>query len=520
MSELKEYVVTLHRQEDLEEFYLDMETLRATPYNCMPERTVDVANRRSISRNTHYWMTEEEAAVLRQDPRVKAAELTPKELGMHVRPFWIQASNNWNKSDTTAANQSGTIAISEEGRNVDVIIVNGHFNPAHPEFAMNPDGTGGSRVVQLDWHNLTPAAAELNDDIVPEFLTKPYSYTPYTGGAGESDNNHGAHVAGTVAGVTQGWARKANIYNINPYGSNTNSINVLVLLDYIRAFHTTKPINPSTGKKNPTICNHSWGYSWVFNLSTSPVLSVRFRGSTIDGPFTESQLRSYGIYVEDGVLYAPATYAALDADMEDAITEGIIMVGAAGNDSTKMDVPGGQDYGNYFTLNAGSAYYNRGSSPSSAPGVICVGSVGMLATEYKADYSNSGPRIDVWAPGTMIISSTNSGGISDPRGNGFLNKYFGTSMASPQVCGVLACVLETYPDLTPTEALAYIKKYAKPNQLTDTGGGLDDYRSLQGAPNLYLTYNKERPTQGKVFPKLNYKLRPTTGAVYPRPRKG
>lgn len=544
MSDIKEYVVTLHNRDDLEEFYLDMETLRATKYNCMPERTVDVAARRPTSRNTHYWMTEEEAAVLRQDPRVRAVELRPEELGMVIRKNWTQTSTEWNKSNSTSSthrnwgllrsiegeqrsgwgsngtpSQTATISISEEGRNVDVIIVDGHINPSHPEYAVNADGSGGSRVIQLDWHTLTPTVAGLDDDAA-NLLTGTYVYTPYTGGADEGDNNHGAHVAGTVVGNTQGWARAANIYNISPYSTNPNNLDELVLFDYIRAFHNNKAVNPSTGRRNPTIMNHSWGYGFEFNLSTNPVLSLDYRGSIINGPFTEAQLRSYGLYATGGFMYAPADYPALDADAEDAIADGIIMVAAASNDYTKIDVVGGQDYNNRFTLGIGSAFYNRGSSPGKAIGSICVGSVDILSTEYKADYSNNGPRVDIFAPGTRVISSTNSGGISDPRGVAFLNKYTGTSMASPQVCGVLACILETYPNLTPAEALNYIISYSRIGQLTDTGGALDDYQALQGAPNRYLAYHKERPTEGSVFPKLTYKPRPVSGAVYPRVRRG
>lgn len=551
MSNLKEYIVTLHRREDLDDFYLDMETLRSTPYNCMPERTVDLVSRRPTSRNTHYWMTEEEAVVLRQDPRVRAVMLRPEELGMKVRPLWTDTSTQWNKSNSTSSShknwgllrcvegdhrlnwgsnsitsQTATVSISEEGRNVDVVVVDGHINPLHPEFAVNSDGTGGSRVVQLDWHTLTPIAQGINDDpsIISSFLTSSYVYTPYTGDANEGDNNHGCHVAGTIAGNTQGWARKANIYNISPYSSNPNPINEIVLFDYIRAFHNTKPINPTTGRPNPTIMNHSWGFGYQLDLNIYPIQWINFRGSIINGPYSESQLRSYGIFVSGNIIYAPANYPALSADAEDAIEDGIIMVAAASNDYTKIDIPGGQDYDNYIRHDLsgsfGLIYYNRGSGPGNTTGCICVGSVDVTSTEYKATYSNNGPRVDIFAPGTRIISSTNSGGISDPRGVAFLNKYSGTSMASPQVCGVLACVLETYPNLTPAEALDYVKTYAKSGQLTDTGGGLNDYQSLQGAPNLYLSYNKERKTEGSVYPKLNYKARPTSGAVYPRFRRG
>ena len=69
MSE-KIYVVTLKKREDLEDFYSEMET-----------NGFRLHLKRPISRNTHYWMTEEQAAVLRQDDRVVDVQLTPEDLG-------------------------------------------------------------------------------------------------------------------------------------------------------------------------------------------------------------------------------------------------------------------------------------------------------------------------------------------------------------------------------------------------------------------------------------------------------
>ena len=65
---MKEYIVTRHNREDLEDFYNDMETPGGDLY--IPDRAVDLELRRPISRNTHYMLTEEEAQTLREDPRV------------------------------------------------------------------------------------------------------------------------------------------------------------------------------------------------------------------------------------------------------------------------------------------------------------------------------------------------------------------------------------------------------------------------------------------------------------------
>lgn len=249
------------------------------------------------------------------------------------------------------------------------------------------------------------------------------------------------------------------------------------------------------------------------------------------GAFSTEQLNAWGFISGQRI---PSRVTPADADIEDLYAEGIIMVGAAGNGRWKHDVPGGLDWNNTFEMAnrypasaTNPYYYMRGTSPTAndtAAGggfempAICVGSIDSISTDQKVQYSDCGPGVDLYAPGTHIISALPSG-VSDPREPGYyLGKYSGTSMASPQVCGVLACALETYPYMNQVQAKAYILGYAKSGQITATSGGPADGQDLQGSANLFLYYNKERPVSGNVFPKLNYQPRPTTGAVYPRRR--
>jgi subtilisin family serine protease len=146
-------------------------------------------------------------------------------------------------------------------------------------------------------------------------------------------------------------------------------------------------------------------------------------------------------------------------------------------------------------------------------------------SERKANYSNAGPRTDIFAPGTNIMGASYTAQTADSRNASFYKyKTAGTSMASPQVAGVLACALETYPAMTQAQAREYIRGIATRDQLT--GGGTFtttypstsyvSYNTLYGGDNLYLGYLNERTGAGIQFPKETYLTRPSTGRTYPR----
>jgi hypothetical protein len=876
----QEYIVIVHNFEDLESLYDDLETNGKAPPGTEIVRSVVCTERKPTSKNTYYLLTEWEAAQLKNDPRVRSLELHPRELGVKAGELAVdQTSNNWDKSGSTTATmknwallrctegvqrsnwggtgynsegvggtptESGTITLTQTGKNVDVVICDSNgivWN--HPEYARNTDGTGGTRTTQLNW-------GQYNSEIGKGANSPSWTY-----GTGD----HSTHVAATVAGNTQGWARDANIYNIY-YSAGDSGVNTFdYVVDYIRAFHRNKTSNPAIGRKNPTIVNNSWGMSifpgeWdltditavtyrgtrytpsgavtftgysgicsagarlaeLVNFETggnristsgavtppvasyisyppswtlqnyqvalsnfeepSPFYDVTIQGpgvidvihnvasggfsgvttisgtlrvvdesSTViasfsQGPFVSTEggevevliqetitlpnntiykvefitdldtsqatapltatamsvtiqalgttpatasvqsiasnlggaaslassttpttgnnddgfwqltlpfnitylgtsyntiypstnfyltfgggsanytnlgpsnpslpkimwscadnsvqriyygtegsapNRTYRVRMEGAagtsgtlgsptmvceyVFYEndptridlqtginarkttgtfttqqlidwgfisgqriPVRVAALDADLELAMQEGIVFVGAAGNGKWKHDVPGGLDWSNTFEMAnrypgsvAQPYYYMRGTSPTANDNVasgglfnlpnICVGSIDTIQYDQKVSYSDCGPGVDIYAPGTYIISALPTG-TADPRNASyFLGKYSGTSMASPQVCGVLACALEIYPNMNQTEAKNYILSYAKSGQITATTGGPNDPHDLQGSANLFLYYKKERETSGNNFPKINFKARPAAGAVFPR----
>jgi hypothetical protein len=492
---MEEYIVSLSSHEELGNFYDDMETLGGTEF--VPKREVECSLRRPISRNTHYNLTEKEVKKLKEDNRV--IDICPASALTDIvrKPLYTQTSTEWNKSSTSGTNQknwsllrcvegtqisnwgsngtaqvSGTINLTSSGRNVDFILVDGHINPNHPEFAKNSDGTGGTRVNQFNWYSLT--------SLVTGGANGTYVYTPYTDAGNDAltaDNNHGMHVGGSASGNTQGWARDVNIYNINPYSSSLNTLASDYIFDYIRSFHNTKPINSILGIKNPTICNNSWGA--FYQITRSTITNINWRGTSYTSSFTDGLFNSVGLRSYDATnLYIPAWTTALTVDIEDAIADGVLFVGASGNESTKIDILGGADYNNTITWSGVTRNYSRGDYVSSSGNAICVGAVSALVNESKATFSNCGPRVNVYSPGDNIISCLHNGVVSggtittvnDPRDSTYkLGKYDGTSMASPQVCGILASTLEQYPRMKQSDAVDYIEYYAKSNQITETG---------------------------------------------------
>jgi hypothetical protein len=237
----------------------------------------------------------------------------------------------------------------------------------------------------------------------------------------------------------------------------------------------------------------------------------------------------------------PARSAYLDADVEDLIKSGIIIVGAAGNNSATVVTSGDIDYDNYWTqehyqyvgtYDYGRKWYEwRGSSPSinvskatgenyDAP-VIVVGSIDSIENDTPASYSNRGTAVVVWSPGSQIFSSYSAYSTSfpDPRNGSYYNyKISGTSMASPQVCGVLACALEVYPNMNQYDAIDYIVKTSKTDQIKTIAGSPAGINELQRGTNRFLYYTPERNLSGNSFPKTTFKARPTSGATYPRHR--
>ena len=197
-------------------------------------------------------------------------------------------------------------------------------------------------------------------------------------------NGHGTHVAGTVGGTTWGVAKGVKLIPVRVLdcsGSGTYS-GVIAGIDWV----ANSPLRPA-----------------VANLSLGGGAS-----------------------------------AALDAAIAGAVSKGVNVVVAAGNN------------------NADACNY----SPSRAPSAITVGAT--TSSDTRASYSNYGSCLDIFAPGSSILSAWNTSDVAT-------NTISGTSMASPHVAGVVALVLEAKPTASPSAVTSFLTTSASLNKLSSIG---------------------------------------------------
>ncbi|GGT78645.1 S8 family peptidase [Streptomyces lateritius] len=200
--------------------------------------------------------------------------------------------------------------------------------------------------------------------------------------------SHGTHVAGIAAGNGQGvtGAPKAGV---------APGADIVAIQVFSRFSSET---NCGVGKA-PCVKSYSSdqlaGLEKVLQLRQSGVPVVSANMSLGGGQYT----------------------AACDTDVRKAVidslrTAGVATVIAAGND----------------------AYSNAVGAPGCISSAITVGST--TKDDQLSSFTNRGPLLDVFAPGSSIVSSI--------PGNAYAS-YSGTSMATPHVAGAFAVLKQAYP---------------------------------------------------------------------------
>ena len=438
--------------------------------------------------------------------------------------------------------RTDNVDFSLTGKNVDVIIQDSGIQQYHPEFI---DGNGKSRVrdIVLDgpytidpayfntnsltytktdgrvgiattaahewWENTSKRSGSFSS-VGTVAIPDAYTMNNAMGVGGTVSGlteGHGTNCAGLAAGKNFGLAFEANIWNM-PGISDAVSMGIEANYDLMKLFHQNKPVNTTTGVKNPTVINGSWGYQAAF--SSGNTVTYKFRGST--GTFTgnasvSNQVTAMKEGLSNQVTGAYRSWStssrsnSIDTAANEMMATGVIYVAAAGNNNQRLGI-GSMDTDrlnymsdNYYSttdprsefpsgtvpcnhrdwMNPQGIGFNATTDPEFHP-VICVGAMeeyvatgsnptGLTAlSEFQADYSNNGPVIDVWAPADETLSAGLNGQASNEdfqRANDgitytssttgsdyFDNSFNGTSAAAPVVTGLVALYLETNPTAT------------------------------------------------------------------------
>jgi len=527
MSE-REYVVVVNKGVNLAE--LETELTASSGSGPIPNRSVPVADARiGSTRMTHFMLTADEATELMKDDRVLSVEIPVGERtdiqighnltqgGSNFRRTTVHANTdiNWGLVRCISASNSiyaNNVAPSVDyttgigGRGVDVVIQDSGIQADHPYFF---DTNGVTRVQQLNWYTASGITGTQDANF----------YEDYDG--------HGTHCASIAAGLKYGWAKAAHIYAQKLAGLEGttdpgNGISIGNAFDAIRLWHNAKnDPNDAAYTGRPTVVNMSWGYS--ANLTADPS-SGNYRGNAWvwnPGEFQSGYDSRSGLWSSTGVVdkifgtgttftIMPVRVASVDAEIDDMIAAGIHVTIAAGNNVFKHDIPTGDDYDNTVVFSGTTYNYHRGSSPhSDDAGTYIVGNIdyhteeliGPTGTDIITDSSSRGPAINMLAPGQEIMAATSTTNrFSDfdyPENTSFkITAIGGTSMAAPQVAGVIAQHLELFPTITPAQMQTRINADAKIDTVYTTGQDTDydSYQnSLMGTPNrmLYSKYSQQ-----------------------------
>lgn len=163
------------------------------------------------------------------------------------------------------------------------------------------------------------------------------------------------------------------------------------------------------------------GVAWSVKIMALKALGSTGRGSTSDIDAAIQYAINHGANVINASYGAEGSNGYLQSDvtvLTAARNAGVIFVAAAGNDTANLDIS--------------RAY------PANYPldNIVAVGA----STRYDdlASFSNYGAAVDLFAPGQDIISldySSNTGTVD----------MSGTSMAAPEVTGVVALLKAAYP---------------------------------------------------------------------------
>tara|TARA_B100000003_G_scaffold9226_1_gene7970 strand:- start:126 stop:2066 length:1941 start_codon:yes stop_codon:yes gene_type:complete len=307
-------------------------------------------------------------------------------------------------------------------------------------------------------------------------------------------SSHGTACASQVGGLNYGLAFECDLWNIGAV-SNSGGLSIASGYDACKVFHKYKPYTNEHGIKKPTVMNGSWGYiSYV--ATDSSTIDYRFGGT--EGQTTGNAASNTlpdaainGIYAAKFATSPTGNAQTTETAGAEMVAEGIIYVTSAGNSNQRMGVATTDPhYLDYVESRDGWDHYDltlfggdnkpfgsrqfihpsnigfSSSHPDRFFPSICVGAMDDYVDpsdefERKANYSNNGPGIDVWAPADETLAAgvegTSQTSYTNPQDTRFKDRFFnGTSAASPVCAGLIALYMQSNPGAGITEVKGWL----------------------------------------------------------------
>jgi subtilisin family serine protease len=188
-------------------------------------------------------------------------------------------------------------------------------------------------------------------------------------------------------------------------------------------------------------------------------------GGTTYGVAKSVQLRAVRVLNCSGSGSTSGVIAGVDWVRLNHQAPAVANMSLGGGISTALDtaVNNLHNAGVSIAVAAGNSNANAcNSSPARAANAITVGST--TTTDARSSFSNFGTCVDIFAPGSGILSAWFSSNTATAT-------LSGTSMASPHVAGVAAQYKQANPGASPTTIRNAIVNNATTNVITNPGTG-------------------------------------------------
>ncbi|MFD6279222.1 S8 family peptidase [Streptomyces sp. NPDC060209] len=215
----------------------------------------------------------------------------------------------------------------------------------------------------------------------------------------------------------------------------------------------------------------SYGYDFVDNDSTAQDgaghgthVATTVAGTTY-GVAKKAKIVAVRVLGNDGSGTTAGVIAGVDWITANHVASSVANVSLGGGASTTLDnaVRRSIESGVTYSIAAGnSGALASAYSPARVTTAITVGAT--TRTDARASYSNYGPAVDIFAPGSDITAGWNTSNSATYTGSG-------TSFAAPHVSGAAAVYLTSHPGAAPATVASALVNGATSNVLTGVGTG-------------------------------------------------